>query len=47
MAEVRGLGKVVILDRMVRVNLVGKLNSEQGSEGIAPVDMLRRRASGG
>ena len=47
MAEVRGLGKVVILNRMVRVSLAGKLNSEQGFEGIAPVDMLRRRASGG
>lgn len=47
MAEVRELGKVVILNRMVRVSLVGKLNSEQGFEGIALVDMLRRRASGG
>lgn len=46
MAELRGLGKVVILNRMVRVSLVGKLSSEQDFEGVAPVDMLRRRASG-
>ena len=45
MAELRGLGKVVILNRMVKVSLVGKLNFEQGFEGVAPVDMLRR-ASG-
>lgn len=46
MAELRGLGEVVILNRMVRMSLFGKLNSEQGFEGVAPVDMLRRRASG-
>lgn len=38
--------KVVILNRMVRVNLVGKLNSEQGSRNC-PVDMLRRRSVSG
>ena len=29
MAELRGSGKVVILNRMVKVSLVGKLNFEQ------------------
>lgn len=38
-----------ILSRVIRVNCIGKLNFEQrfeGSEGVAPVDLLGRRAMG-